>query len=407
MKTLAGLAVLAVLSLCVQAQDNPAPQPVDLGVYGGSGHEAAASLAEGLGARLMLHDIEADSLPAETWAVRKQATPQQAAELLGHALGCQALFDARGKTLHLYQPGVSLRGSKVKGYDVSVLAGRFVEYVNKHGAPRKPAKPGDEAEPELTASEHLSILLEELLYDPRGANAEPSVVGDRLLYTTDDATHARVREALDLLMAEHGGESAALKAEREAVEKLKNTRFSAEMTGTPVSSILTEICATAGLGVVLGPGLADFACAEHIDFKPREGSAWEALHGLLVRLRANEISVDFKAAAGALVFELEDEHQGSGYRVYDIAELLKKLETSYQRQRTAPGKDEGFDGDLRGAGGNQVILDSLDEQLEAAHAPGRYSCEAYGTRLVVRGGNAAVNAATQILKEMGWEEPGK
>lgn len=407
MKTLASLALLAALTLCVQAQDNPAPQPVDLGVYGGSGHEAATSLAESLGARLMLHDIEADSLPAETWAVRKQATPQQAAELLGHALGCQALLDARGKTLHLYPPGASLRGSKIKGYDVSVLAGRFVEYVNKYGAAREPVKPGEQAAPERTAAGHLAVLLDDVLYDPRGAQADASVVGDRLLYTTDDATHARVREALDLLMAENGGESSDLKAEREAVEKLKNTKFSAELTGTPVSSILTEICSTAGLGVVLGPDLAAFACAEHIDFKPREGTAWEALHGLLVRLREQEVAVEFQAAGGALVFELENEQQGRGYRVYDIAELLKKLDASYQRQRTTPGKDEGFDGDLRGAGGNKVILISLEQQLDAAHAPGNYSCLAYGTRLIVRGGNAAVNAATQILKEMGWEEPGK
>lgn len=407
MRTLAGLTLIAVLALTIQAQDKSAPTSVDLAAYGVSGHEAAADLAESLGARLVLHELDEQSLPASCWAVRKNTTPQAAAALLGHALGCQALYDPQGATLHLYAPGVVLRGSKVKGYDVSVLAGRFVEYVNSYGIARQPAKPGEQATPELTAAEHLAGVLEEMLWDPRGAEFDASVVGDRLLYTTDENSHSRIREALDLLMAEHGGESAALKDERAAVEKLKEAKFSGELTGTPVASVLTEICAAAGLGVVLGPEFAEFACEEHIDFKPEAGSAWEALHSLLVRLREQDIRVDFTVRGDALVLESEDAGVGSGYRVYDISDLLKKLEASYQRQRTAPGKVEGYEGDLRRAGGNQVVLRSLDEQLEAAHAPGNSDCMVFGNRLIVRGGNSAVNAATQILKEMGWEEPGK
>jgi len=43
----------------------------------------------------------------------------------------------------------------------------------------------------------LVDMLENLLYDQRAGGLAPSVVGDRLLYTLNDAGHTAVREALD------------------------------------------------------------------------------------------------------------------------------------------------------------------------------------------------------------------
>ena len=93
----------------------------------------------------------------------------------------------------------------------------------------------------------------------------------------------------------------------------------------------------------------------------------------------------------------------TGYRVYDIGNLLKKLNASYQRQRTAPGKDGGFEGDLKQAGGNRVIEEAVFDQLEQQGLDARV--EAFGSKLVVRASAGSVDAATTILKEMGWEAP--
>jgi hypothetical protein len=90
-------------------------------------------------------------------------------------------------------------------------------------------------------------------------------------------------------------------------------------------------------------------------------------------------------------------------KVVDASILLKKLDASYQRQRTAPGKAEGFNGDLRSDGGIDVVLDAIYEQLDAA---GRYAdVMSYGARILIRGGQDEIDATVKILEEMGWEQP--
>ena len=201
MKYFAALASLLLLPLTVCAQSD-APKTISLGFYGESVFECAETLAEELGAKLQLHEVDEDSLDMPCWLVREDVTPQSAAELFSIAAGYQVSLDDTGHTLHIYQPGVAPGGARVKGYDVSVLSGRFVEYVNSFGAPAVPPKPNEQIEPERTAAEHLADALDEILYEPRGADSDPSVVGDRLLFTLSERDHARVREVLDLLVAE-------------------------------------------------------------------------------------------------------------------------------------------------------------------------------------------------------------
>lgn len=406
MRNFIALAMVALLPLAVCAQDK-APKTIHIGFYGESAYDCAEKLAEQLGAKLHLHDLDEETLDAPCWLVRDEVTPQAAASLFAIAAGYPVSLDASTSTLHVYQPGVSVGDARVKGYDVSVLSGRFVEYVNNYGAPAVAQRPNEAPEPERTAAQHLADALDEILYDPRGGDSEPSVVGDRLLFTASEQGHARVREALDILVAEHGGESEALRVERTVIERLKAAEFSAEIERTPVASVLTAICKAAALGIVLGPDLAEVAVEEHIDFPHKKGtSALAALKQLTAQMAAQDLPIDISVREGTLVADLAGRSSSRGYRVYDVTELLKKLDASYQRQRTAPGKDEGFDGDVRRAGGNRVVLDSLEELLDEVHQGEHATCICFGTRLVVRGGCDAVDAATNILKEMGWEESG-
>jgi hypothetical protein len=214
-----------------------------------------------------------------------------------------------------------------------------------------------------------------------------------------------VREALDLLISEKGGESAALKAERAVVEKLKQAKFQGDLTGTPVFSVIAGICGTASVGVVLGRELGGLAGEWHIDFaQTEEVSAWDGLQRLFTLLETQEFPVEFTVVGGVAAIELQGGTIHAGYRVFELSELLKKLAASYQRQRTTPGKEDGFSGDIKAHGGVGTVLDALEEQLAAADTADGVRITSYGTRLLVRGGAAEVDAATTILKEMGWEE---
>ena len=406
MRKMVALLVLAMVPFFVNAQD--APQTINLSFYGESAYDCATALADDLGAELVLHGLKAEELDMACWLVREDATLAQAIALFSAASGYQVEYDAAGKVLHLLEPGPRSRSARVKGYDVSVLSGRFVEYVNTYGAARTEQPKGEPAEPELTGAQHLASVLEEILYEPRGADSEPSVVGDRLLFTLSESDHARVREVLDLLVAESGGESSALAAERAEIAKLAGAKFKPDMEATPIASVLTAICKSAGLGIAIGPDFAEIAVSEHIDFvNDQEITALDALNQILARLEPDGLQLNFFSRDGAVIIESADMARAPGYCVYDVADLMKKLEAAYQRQRTAPGKDEGFNGDLRHAGGNRVVLDALEDLLFELNEGENATCIGYGTRVIVRGGVSAVDSATAILKEMGWEPPKK
>jgi hypothetical protein len=280
----------------------------------------------------------------------------------------------------------------------------FVKYVNTWGANRKPPAKDETPEPERTAAQHLAELIDEVLYDAWGEEVSASVVGDRLLYTLHAESHRGVRELLDMLMAEKGGESAGLKTERAVLKKLKEKKLNtSEYEATPISSVLAGICLEAGVGLALGSNLAAECVEHHVDLDFGDATCWDALQRTLKILRDEDLDLSVGVRSGAVAIEMDCESISKGYRVYRIDELLKKLAASYERQRTKTGRKNGYEGSLREEGGNRVVVDSLYDLLEA----GKHSadCFVYGDRLLVRGSAGDIDAATEILKQMGWEEP--
>lgn len=405
MRSVVAAITLGMLGFCVTAQDN-SPDEFELTLFGESGFTVAENAAAATKLKLTTPFIDEWDLDARCWIQCRGKSRQELAEILSLALGHPVVVDETAARLYISPPDVPAPAGSVKGYDVSVAAGAFVEYVNGYGSPRKQALEADKPEPEQTAAEHLAELLHDLLYEPDGASCEYSVVGDRILFTIEPRRHTRVREALDLVMSEAGGESAHLKDERAVVAKLRQAKFETEMLETPVGSVVTAICRAADLGVVLGPLFAESAVQEHIDFSAEPGTtAWDAMQALFHQLEENDWSFDVTSRCGVVAIENTFSDVQLGFRVYNVSELLKKLHASYQRQRTAPGRDQGFEGDLRSAGGIDVILDALDTQLRAAGRDSGAQVYSYGTRIIVRGGHASVDSATAILKEMGWEAP--
>lgn len=392
MRTLAALGVIAMLAVSTTAQEE---KKISLAAYSTPTAEVIADFCDQGGLHL---NAEFENGEANCVVVADDLSPGGMAELLSFATGQP--MRVSGSSLIVGE----VNGGVVKGYDVSVLAGAYVEYVNNYGAPKED-NPLDELDlEERTAAEYLAESIEYLLHHPYRPELLSSVVGDRILLTLPPEDHARVREFLDLLMKEGGGESGELLAERAMLAKLADTRFKGDFTGTPISSIVIDICRKAGLNVALGAGLASAGADWHIDFVVKqEVTALEAFERLTSQLAGQDYELSLACAIGAAVVEITDLQVWSGYRVYDIGNLLKKLNASYQRQRTAPDKDGGFEGDLKQAGGNRVIEGAVFDQLEQQGLDARV--EAFGSRLVVRGSAGSVDAATTILKEMGWEAP--
>lgn len=402
MKTLicASLVVAMAAVLCTAQEKSDV---VDFRVYDGSADETLEALQQATGLKPTYNQVDADELSFGTVLVASGLNHTDAARAVAFCTGCNVQLEPQSGIVRIAPSGEVSRGGKVKGYDVSVLAGRYVEYVNTWGATKRPLQKGEEPQRERTAAEHLAGLIEDLLYDPWGEDLTASVVGDRILFTTHAGSHGAVRELLDLLMRDGGGESSDLKREREVIRKLKDASFSVAYDNTPIASVLAGICVDADVGLALGREMA-FTCSDfHTSIAFSKTTGWDALQQTLTILREADFEPFVGVRGGCVAIELDRDDISRGYRVYDVAELLKKLAAAYQRQGTTPGKEGGYDGDLKAAGGNMVVLDALYDLLDASGHEGQ--CFAYGPRLVVRGNWEAIDAATEILEQMGWEKP--
>lgn len=395
MRTLAAFTVIVMLVVCATAQEE---KQVSLASYGRASIVVVGEFSEQAGLELVTRGVVWEDTEETCVLAVNEMSPAATAELLAFATGMPMRVDGQALIVG------DVNGGVVKGYDVSVLAGAYVEYVNNYAAPKQP-NPMEELElQDSTAAEHLAGTIGYILHHPYHAELMPSVVGDRILMTLPAEGHTRVREFLDLLMSEKGGESRALADERAVRETLAKTKFSGDLTATPVSSVVLGICRTAKLNVALGAGIAMVGADWHIDFVVKEEvTALEALSNLMGRLEKDDLFLSLSSCNGAATVEITDLNVWSGYRVYDIRDLLKKLNASYQRQRTAGGKDGGFDGDLKQAGGSEVVVGAIFDQLEIQNLDARV--ESFGSKVIVRGSAQSVDAATTILKEMGWEPP--
>ena len=172
------------------------------------------------------------------------------------------------------------------------------------------------------------------------------------------------------------------------------------------ASIVTALGSAADINVAVAHNL-QYECTDvHVSFNGGgDVTAHERLQKILSLMDDLEIEVSVGIRGGGIVLSgaahLESCHLG--YRVYDMGELLKKLSAGYQRQRTAPGKQGGFEGDLRQAGGIGVIVDAINDQLATQTRDALV--QHFGSRLVVRGSAETIDAVTEILTEMGWEPP--
>lgn len=398
MKSLTATAI--VLLLCVTAgiaQDKPAEKTFTLRSYGDKGQVALEEFAKQLACEVEPPQEGEDAggnLDAPCWFVFKDLSADKAASVLSFAIGLNVTVDhARKKVTARTWPSAANRS--VKGYDVSVLATRYVEYINRYGA----AKAADaKAAPDLTATEHLRDLLEELLVQDDWGDTGACCVGQRMLLNLNAAQHQKVRELLSLLMSDKGGESEALAAERTLRDALAQAAHEEDYSERPLGSVMGSLFGK-GSGFVVAHALAAVFSEQHVT---RPKGAQESKADVL-----NELALRYEfswGAAGGLVRLTSREYQGkSGYRVFELKELLERLAAAYAGQRTVPGKKGGFEGDIKTLGGMAVIRKALEALADSADRA--FSMLSFGTRLVVSGSAENIDAAAAILKEMGFEEP--
>jgi hypothetical protein len=219
------------------------------------------------------------------------------------------------------------------------------------------------------------------------------------LITADAPTHGKVAELLQLLISDRGGESAELILERTLRERLAQAELDVQLENVPMASVLAALCREAQVDFVLDAALADDMDQMHVDYVG-SGSTASQIATLLEREYPGTSAA---VAQGALHFMHSDGEGYFGLRVFELTDLLKRTAAAYARQRTQPDREEGYEEDLRQAGGVYVILRALTRELDQQSREAEVRC--YGTRLVVAGAAESVDAAEAILKEMGWEMP--
>jgi hypothetical protein len=391
-RTLPAVILLLIGTALAFADNHEAPATYTLRFSGESVETALAAFAQDAGLRL---DVGRDGLAdgeMPVWLHAEGVTALEAAKLL--SVAADARINIRDGALVARRDDVPRVGTFTRGYDVSVAAGRFVDYVNEHGESEGNGNRSDR--PKRTAAERLATLIEAMAWECWREEIGASVVGDRILFTAGEHVHGRVREFLQLLINDDGGESSELKQERSLHARLQVCEVNVEVRNTPVGSVIGMLCREAGVGFVIDPLLALNFSEVHIDFTG-EGSADVLLHSLL-----KEHDAALGSGLGVLHVRARDEHGLSGYRVFNVDDLLKRTAAAYFRQRTHAGREEGFEGSLRDAGGVYLIVRALARELGAQGVDAGIHC--YGSALIVGGGVAAADAAAKVLKEMGWEE---
>lgn len=400
----AALALLVVGSMCVQAQDKPAAA-VSVVSRGGAASVALESMAQSLGYSLKYGadvDVESD-VDFHVWVRLKDAAPDRAARVMGFACGMNVRIDVERKLLVVGGEGAgSARGALLKGYDVSVAASRFVAYENAWGAPKAAAKEpasDDKSAPEAerSAAQRLADLLEYLLSDERGG-PQFAVAGDRLLLRDQPAMHARVGELLDLLVNDTGGHSAESRAESAVVAALRKAKPPLALQETPRASVLAQLCEAAGVDFAIRAENVDWLEEDHatLELSP-EATVMDALQATFNADTAGWVIADGVVSVG------HESYTPLGFKVFETAELLKKLDAGVRRQRTEADRRNGFSGDLRSQGGVDVIVNATLKVLETSTL--YVMVETWGSRVVVRGSQSDIELAEAALKEMGWEPP--
>lgn len=390
--------MLALLGTGFMAQDKPVEKKFTLRSYGDKGQLALEAFAAELGYSAELPS-EADDTGGDIeqpcWFSFKDQSAEQAASILSTALGLHvAIHPARKKVSARAWGGTT--GRSTRGFDVSVLASRYVEYVNRYGAPKAATRDG-KPEPDRTATEHLQEVIEDVLGQRLG-DAGASCVGNRILMNLTQAQQRDVGELLSLLMSDKGGSSASMVAERELRAALAKAPHQDEYNERPLGSVMASLFAKSG-GFVVAYSLHTEFTERHVTREKRDN---ETVADFLNDL-ANQYEFAWGGSLGVVRLTSRDGATGGGYRVFELKDLLERLASAYAAQKTQPGKTGGFEGDIKTQGGMAVVVEALNAQ--AASANNSFLLTRYGTRLVVSGSAQDIDAAAAILKEMGFEEP--
>lgn len=396
---IAAALVVAALSV-VQAQDKPQAR-VSLQSRGGAAAVTLDALAQSLGYKLHFDseiDPESD-LDFHVWLRVKESTPERAARILSYACGMNISVDHRVRRVNVaYNTESGATATVVKGYDVSVACSRFVAYQNQWGGPKPKA---DEKQPELRqrpAAERLSDLLGAMLDDPLRAGPTAVVAGDRLVVRDTPEMHTRVRQMLDLLVNEQGGTSTEAQAEAAIISALRKGKPPLELEETPRAGVLAQFCEAAGVDYFLNADVASWMEEDHLTLSL--SGELSVLDGL--ELAFGEDTGRWRMLDNAVTVGVQA-YAPEGYRVFEVGELLKRMDAAFQRQRTKPDVEEAFTGDLRSEGGVYVVVNALEAILVRDSYDVRVDC--WGSRVIVRGGSIDLDLAEATLKEMGWEAP--
>ncbi|MCC6574552.1 MAG: hypothetical protein IT462_12275 [Planctomycetes bacterium] len=377
------------------------PATMNFHSYGGTAREAVEGYSEMLGYKLKLDN----SFDTEDtcWIHMVAASPENVRCALEHSLASAIVVNDKKKTITCYGIAASASHGSARIYDVSAHCGRYVDYVNKYGKAKLPAAPRA-GEPPLIpvipvcAAEHLRDVMADVLW--AGAAGTATAIGDRLLVRAGDATDGRIREFLYQLVADAPGVPASVAAAIEAQGKLDKA-VEVKVEETPAASVLMEIARKCEQSVYLTPFAKSVCGSLHVTVTSETN---ESGRHLVDRL-SPDVPLQVRYRNGSIV--IDDANDKSAphdcYFVFELAGLLERLAKAYERQRTASGREGGYDGSLRDEGGMGVVSGALNSYFgdDAQRMKAGY----FGSRLIVQGGPEIREEVVEILKGLGWEDP--
>jgi hypothetical protein len=388
-------ALVAVLCVLGVARSDVDPHGNDLYLTG----EASEDVIHEFAARRGLAGPGRESAQTDphlpTFIFGERVTLTQAVAMLSEASGLDLSVDTRRGILRAGDADQPGRHRVPKVYDVSILCNRHVAYVNRYGRVAD-----EDADFKGTmASEYLCESIEALMEHVTRKRVQPLAVADKLMVTVPGYVHEPVGELLDLLKSDNGGESADLKADRAIFRKLRVAASALRMDDSSVGAILIELCRAAGVNTVVSNDFATDVQERSTTFYTLDGETTEAaISRLMLENDMDEYSLSVRH--GVLVIEPIDERTG-GFRVFEAGALLERVATAIERQRTQPGREEGFTGSIRDRGGIMTILRALEGEL---YELGLYAPIYHvGTKIVVCGGAEVADAVEELLGQLGLD----
>ncbi|MDC1142608.1 hypothetical protein OAU50_05920 [Planctomycetota bacterium] len=332
-----------------------------------------------------------DDLGEPIWVCAKNVTPKKMAELLSASSGFVVKVWTGKHQISVAENAVISGKTQIKteGFDVSQQIENFKDYLKTYG------ELGDPDEYSPAPGYELLELIEAVVTvseDRQGAS-----VGNQLLFSEPPVLLSDIKDFLDALASDTGGESQQALEVRSALKGLREKKIKEPLEGASVKDALWTLLGDLSVPVTVTPyvleelELSDELVSLEVDENPV----------LLLQKLSATYGFDVGSKNGALILDDVAENPRPIFRVFNADAQLKQAAEDYKKQKSEDVL-EGFHGDFRKMGGMAVLEEAVSMQLDNHECNGVvYS---WGSRLIVVGTLHTLNVSVEVMKQLGTKK---